>query len=211
MSTLSDLKGLQAAYDLKEALTQTDDRLFGSQKGEGGGGGGGGGMLSDPRMLPIVTPNGRNFLRDSAKGMRPLINRDEIKPGNILTYTSETGESQYAQVSSIGAVGIDQDGVTVKEIDAETAANYLKNHPDSQQVTLTRENLRRELVYKESPRGFWDKVFAPLDWLAVKTHNSPLARLFNSFSSKRNKEVFIVIAVVGVLAYMALAFYLVVR
>ncbi len=211
MSTLSDLKGLQAAYDLKEALTQTDDRLFGGQKAEGATGGRGGGMIGDPRMLPIVTPNGRNFLRDSAKGMRPMINRDDIKPGNILTYTSETGESQYAQVSAIGEVGIDQDGVTVKEIDAKTATKYMQDHPDSKQVTLTRDNLRRELVYKESPKGFWDKVFAPLDWLAIKTHNSPLARMFNAFSSKRNKEVFIVMAVVGVLAYMALTFYLVVR
>ncbi len=211
MSSFSDLKNLQAAYDLKEALTQTDDRLFGSQKAEGATGGRGGGMIGDPRMLPIVTPNGRNFLRDSAKGMRPMINREEIKPGNIIAYTSETGESQYAQVSAIGEVGIDQDGVTVKEIDAATAAKYIQDHPESKQVTLTRDNLRRELVYKELPKGFWDKVFAPLDWLAIKTRNSPLAQLFNRLTTFRNKDILIVIAVLGVLAYMALTFYLVVR
>ena len=209
MSTLSDLHNLQAAYQLKEALVETDDRLYGNQRG-GSGGVHGGSRIGDARMLPVVTPNGRNFLRDTNKGMRLLIDRDQVQPGNILEYTSDTGETHYAQVSNVGEVDIGQDGITVKEVDSTFAASYISEHPDKH-VTLTQENLRPELVYKHGPLGFWDRVFAPIDWLVLKTRNSPLNHFFNTVSKRSNKDVWIVVGVVMVLLYMAITFYLVVK
>ncbi len=210
MSTLADMRGLQEAYSLKQALTQTDDRLFGSEVGTGGSGGG---SLNLQSLAPILSNNGRGFFRNAAKNLQPVIKREDVTEGSILEYKNEAGISEYGRVDHIGQTRMGDEGVVLKAISAEEAAKLIKNDPTTKHITLTPANTVPLPPYKytEPKRSVIDILLSPLDWIILNSQGGISGRISDIFSNRHTLNAILIMGIILFVSFMAYGFYLVAK
>jgi hypothetical protein len=211
MAGFPDMRGVQEAYSLKQALAQADDRLFGSSAE--GGLSGGGGSLNVDRLMPILANSGRGAFRNAAKGMQPVLRRGDAQPGTIVEYKNESGESEYGRIANVGEAKNGDEGVILNAISADEAARLIKNDPTIKQINLSPTNTVQLPPYKymEPKKDFIDILFAPMDWLIMTFQDGALGKFSETMTSRKALNIYIIIGVIICVAFVAYSFYIVAK
>jgi hypothetical protein len=195
---LNDIAGLRDALNLKRALVQTDSYLFGTPTEETQGKA----KLLD-KSLPVVTANGRGFVRNIFKDKdRVAMVKESVKLGTIIEYKVNQNLSKFGVVTKHPDKSPLPKAIYVDPISSKAAAQLLRDNPEVVQLTLTQGNTITDPTFASlnEPKNLGDYFIDPLDRLLFKIHSTYLGRMVGIFDTD---QVFMRELILGVIFAMA--------